>query len=142
MPRLYSPVRGTPQPASSRPALAFALDNPVARGLHPVTPIQQALQLVNPSQCLLAAFCKPSLLGGRQSAPQPHLSLVERKSVTPTGLDGDPICLWFGELVAFMRDRTLDEGNDLGQTLFREMGPKLLSVKGIVLCLQRKHRVP
>src|SRR5688572_27518693 len=116
-----------PRPASnsSRPAVAFALHNPVARGLHAVTPVQQALQLANPSQCFLAAFCKPSLLGNRQSAPQPYLPLMKRKSMTPTGLNGGPICLWFGELVAFMRDRTLDEGNDLGQTLIREMGPKL-----------------
>ena len=35
--------------------------------------------------------------------------------MTPSDFDGGPVCLWFGELVAFMRDRTLDEGNDLGQ---------------------------
>ena len=110
--------------------------------VHAVAPVQQALQLANASQCFLAAFCKPSLLGNRQSAPQPHLPLMKRKSMTPTGLNGGPICLWFGELVAFMRDRTLDEGNDLGQTLICEMGPKLRSVKEIMLRLQRKHRVP
>ncbi len=41
-----------------------------------------------------------------------------------------------------MRDRTLDEGNDLGQALIRQMGLKLLSVKEIVVYMQRKHRVP
>jgi hypothetical protein len=66
---------------------------------------------------------------------------VKSKHVTPTGFDGGPICLWFGELVAFMRDRTLDEGKDLGQTLICEMGLNLRSVKEIVPYMQRKQRI-
>ncbi len=81
------------------------------------------------------------LLCRLQRLAQPHLLLVKRKRVTPTGIDGGPICLWFGELVAFMRDRTLDEGKDLGQTLIREMGLNLRSVKEIVLYMQRKQSV-
>lgn len=112
------------------------------RGLHAVTPVQQLLQLANARKRILAAFRVPSLLGSGQSPPQPHLTFVESKGMTPTSFDGGPICLWLGEFIAFMRDRTLDEGNDLGQTLSGQMGVKVRSVKHIVLRVQREQGVP
>ena len=70
---------------------------------------------------VLALLVEPPLLGHNQIAPKPYLLLMQGYRVTPTGLDGFRVGLWFGELVAFMRDRTLDEGNDLGQAYSGEM---------------------
>jgi hypothetical protein len=70
---------------------------------------------------VLALLLKPSLLGDNQIPPQPYLPLVQGDGVTPTGFDGFLVGLWFGEPVAFMRDRTLDEGNDMGQASTGQM---------------------
>ena len=71
------------------------------------------MQLANPGKSFLAALIVPCLTRNRQLPPQLLLA-VERDSVSPPSLDGRAVCLWFGELVAFMRDRTLYEGNDFG----------------------------
>lgn len=79
------------------------------------------LDLAEALKRVLALLLKPSLFGDNQVPPQPHLPLMQGYSVTPTGFDGFLVGLWFGEPVAFMRDRTLDEGNDMGQACSGQM---------------------
>ena len=79
-----------------------------------VTQGKQGLDLAKSLEGLLAAFALPSLHSSSHVPPQLLLT-VKRDGMVPSGLDGGRVCLWFGELVAFMRDRTLNEGNDLGQ---------------------------
>jgi hypothetical protein len=79
-----------------------------------VTRSKQGFDLANTLEGVLGAFAFPSLNCGVQIPPQPLLA-VERDGMAPSGLDGGRVCLWVGEQVAIMRDRTLDEGNDLGQ---------------------------
>ena len=79
------------------------------------------LDLAEALKCVLALLLKPSLFGDNQIPPQPYLPFMQGYRVTPTGFDGVLVGLWFGEPVAFMRDRTLDEGNDVGQASSGQM---------------------
>ena len=93
-----------------------------------VTQRKQGLDLANSLEGFLAAFALPCLHSGGH-VPTQLLLAVERDGMVPSGLDGGRVCLWFGELVAFMRDRTLDEGNDLSQALLVQLGGERVRVK-------------
>ena len=74
---------------------------------------QQTLNLANTLECVFTAFAIPCLQGSIEFPPK-RVPTMERHGVMPAFSDGGLVCLWFGELVAFMRDRTLYEGNDFG----------------------------
>ncbi len=67
---------------------------------------------------------------------------MQGNSVTPTGFDGFLVGLWFGEFIASMRDRTLDEGNDVGQAYLREMVAHARTVKRNLFYQSRQNCIP
>ena len=91
---------------------------------------------------VLALLFELPLLSHNQIPPQPHLLLMQGNSVTPTGFDGFLVGLWFGEFIASMRDRTLDEGNDVGQAYVREMVAYARTVKGNLFYQSRQNCIP
>lgn len=100
----------------------------VRKGVRSVQPAQKHEQLLKAPERLLAALLLQCATGGIHLSP--HLiPAVKGYHMSPTGHDGRRVCLWFGELVAFMRDRTLDEGNDFGQAVTRDMGSDGTPVK-------------
>ena len=104
--------------------------------------ILESLDLTKPRKRVFALLFEPSLLSHNQIPPQPHLLLMQGNSVTPTGFDGVLVGLWFGEFIAAMRDRTLDEGNDVGQAYLREMVAYARTVKGNLFYQGRQQRIP
>ena len=98
------------------------------------------MQFTNAGERFFAPLIVPCQTCGVQLPPQ-LLLLVERDSVSPPSLDGRAVCLWFGELVAFMRDRTLDEGNDFSKALSGQMGGDGGSVKGNIVRAVRKQGI-
>ena len=70
------------------------------------------MQFAYPGEDFFAALNVPCLSCINQLPPQLLLA-VKFNGMAPSGLNSQLVSLWFGELVAFMRDRTLDEGNDL-----------------------------
>jgi hypothetical protein len=104
--RLETPETTNAPRAASNPSI-------VRRGFRSVGPAQQRMQLLNALKRFLAAFVFQNSTRYLELTPQ-FFPAVERDSMSPTGHDGRRVCLWFGELVAFMRDRTLNEGKDFG----------------------------